>query len=241
MAGGPQGAAGPGEGLHPARATRSTPSAAGCRWCEIDKDYVFQGPDGPVDAARPVRRPAPADRRHFMFDPSWEEGCPSCTAGADEMSDGLLEHLHVRDTTLVVCRPARRSRSSSATRPSGAGRSRGTPRTAATSTTTSTSRSTSRLRPSSTTTGPRPSTRRQARATTSRATSRSSSRARATSCATATRCSTPTRPSPAAPSDRRLVLLPRPHGARPPGGVGGAEGSRRASVRRVAGVRHLSR
>ena len=30
-----------------------------------------------------------------------DEGCPSCTAGADEVSDGLLEHLHARDTTLA--------------------------------------------------------------------------------------------------------------------------------------------
>src|SRR5699024_9144065 len=42
---------------------------------------------------------------HFMW--LWEdgepldEGCPSCTAGADEVSDGLLEHLHTRDTSLV--------------------------------------------------------------------------------------------------------------------------------------------
>jgi predicted dithiol-disulfide oxidoreductase (DUF899 family) len=23
---------------------------------------------------------------HFMFDPTWEDGCPSCTAGTDELS-----------------------------------------------------------------------------------------------------------------------------------------------------------
>jgi predicted dithiol-disulfide oxidoreductase (DUF899 family) len=40
--------------------------------------------------------------RHFMFDPSWDEGCPGCTAGVDETSNGFLEHLGVRDTTFVV-------------------------------------------------------------------------------------------------------------------------------------------
>lgn len=30
---------------------------------------------------------------------SWDDGCPSCSAGADEVADGLLEHLHTRDTT----------------------------------------------------------------------------------------------------------------------------------------------
>jgi predicted dithiol-disulfide oxidoreductase (DUF899 family) len=37
-----------------------------------------------------------------MFDPSWEDGCSSCTAGADEVSPGLLEHLHTRETTLAM-------------------------------------------------------------------------------------------------------------------------------------------
>ena len=36
-----------------------------------------------------------------MFDPSWDEGCPSCTAGAHELSRGQLEHLHGRDTTFA--------------------------------------------------------------------------------------------------------------------------------------------
>ena len=36
-----------------------------------------------------------------MFNPDWEDGCPSCTAGADEIADGLLEHLHARDTTFA--------------------------------------------------------------------------------------------------------------------------------------------
>ncbi|HEX7134405.1 MAG TPA: DUF899 domain-containing protein [Iamia sp.] len=38
---------------------------------------------------------------HFMFEPEWTDGCPSCTAGAEEMSDGLREHLARRDTRLA--------------------------------------------------------------------------------------------------------------------------------------------
>jgi predicted dithiol-disulfide oxidoreductase (DUF899 family) len=37
-----------------------------------------------------------------MFAPDWDEGCPSCTAGTDEISSGFLEHLHVRDTTYAM-------------------------------------------------------------------------------------------------------------------------------------------
>ena len=36
-----------------------------------------------------------------MFHPEWEDGCPSCSAGADEVADGLREHLAIRDTTLA--------------------------------------------------------------------------------------------------------------------------------------------
>jgi predicted dithiol-disulfide oxidoreductase (DUF899 family) len=38
---------------------------------------------------------------HFMFNPEWDDGCPSCTAGADERAPALYEHLNVRDTSLV--------------------------------------------------------------------------------------------------------------------------------------------
>jgi len=55
---------------------------------EIEKPYVFEG------------------RRqliliHFMFDPEWQDGCASCTAGADEMAPGLIAHLNARETSLA--------------------------------------------------------------------------------------------------------------------------------------------
>lgn len=68
---------------------------------EVTADYAFQGPEGTVGL-----RDLFGGRRqlvviHFMFHPDWDAGCPSCTAGADEMSDGLRAHLAARDTTLV--------------------------------------------------------------------------------------------------------------------------------------------
>ena len=48
---------------------------------------------------------------HFMFDPSWEEGCPSCSADADERSAGLVAHLP-RATRRSPPSRARRSPSS---------------------------------------------------------------------------------------------------------------------------------
>jgi predicted dithiol-disulfide oxidoreductase (DUF899 family) len=138
---------------------------------EVTKEYVFQGPDGEARLLDMFSGRRQLFVGHFMFDPGWEDGCPSCSAGADEVSTGLIEHLNVRDSSLAY-----RSRSSSATRRRRAGRSPGTRPTAATSTTTSGSRSTSRSRRSSTTIEARPSTSGQERSTTSRVSSRSSGR-----------------------------------------------------------------
>ena len=67
----------------------------------IDKEYVFEGPDGKASLLDLFDGRRQLIVGHFMFDPSWDDGCPSCSAGADEISDGLLKHLHARDTTFV--------------------------------------------------------------------------------------------------------------------------------------------
>ncbi len=68
----------------------------------VEKDYVFHGADGEVGLPDMFDGRRQLIVRHFMFGPTWETGCPSCTAGADELSEGLLSHLHARETTLVV-------------------------------------------------------------------------------------------------------------------------------------------
>jgi predicted dithiol-disulfide oxidoreductase (DUF899 family) len=69
---------------------------------EITKNYVFSTADRKVTLADLFDRRRQLIVQHFMFDPSWDDGCPSCTAAADEISAGLLAHLHARDTTLAV-------------------------------------------------------------------------------------------------------------------------------------------
>ena len=68
---------------------------------EIDKDYVFEGPAGRATLLDLFDGRRQLIVGHFMFDPSWDDGWASCSAGCDEVSNGLLEHLHARDTTLV--------------------------------------------------------------------------------------------------------------------------------------------
>jgi predicted dithiol-disulfide oxidoreductase (DUF899 family) len=67
---------------------------------KVDKEYVFTGPDG-----HPSLRDLFDGRRqlivyHFMFDPSWDEGCKHCSHFADNFV-GCLVHLHARDTSFV--------------------------------------------------------------------------------------------------------------------------------------------
>lgn len=68
----------------------------------IEKDYVFEGPDGAARLADLFEGRRQLIVYHFMFHPEWEDGCPSCTAGTDEISSGFLDHLHIRDTTYAM-------------------------------------------------------------------------------------------------------------------------------------------
>ncbi|GAA4481394.1 DUF899 domain-containing protein [Rhodococcus olei] len=69
---------------------------------EVEKDYVLDGPDGPVQLIDLFDGLRQLIVYHFMFDPSWDEGCPSCTAGTDELSAGFVEHLRARDTAYAM-------------------------------------------------------------------------------------------------------------------------------------------
>lgn len=69
---------------------------------EVTKDYAFEGPEGPVSLIDLFEGRPQLIVYHFMFHPEWDDGCPSCTAGTDEISSGFLEHLHTRDTSYAM-------------------------------------------------------------------------------------------------------------------------------------------
>jgi predicted dithiol-disulfide oxidoreductase (DUF899 family) len=69
---------------------------------EIDKDYELEGPNGTVRLIDLFEGRPQLIIYHFMFHPEWEEGCPSCTAGTNELSPGFLEHLRTRDTSYAM-------------------------------------------------------------------------------------------------------------------------------------------
>lgn len=69
---------------------------------EVRTDYRFDGPGGTVGLADLFEGRRQLIVYHFMFHPEWDEGCPSCTAGIDEVSPGMVEHLRTRDTTYAM-------------------------------------------------------------------------------------------------------------------------------------------
>lgn len=70
-------------------------------WVMIEKDYVFDGPDGKESLSDLFAGRKQLLVYHFMYGPDWEEGCPSCSFWADNYN-GLDVHLAHRDTTLLA-------------------------------------------------------------------------------------------------------------------------------------------
>lgn len=96
------------------RMTRARDALAAARRAlplvRIDRDYVFEGPSGPVRFIDLFDGRRQLIVYHFMFDADppppgktgapWDEGCPGCSHMVDTMPH--LAHLHARDTTLVL-------------------------------------------------------------------------------------------------------------------------------------------
>ncbi len=78
-----------------ARHRRELPSV------RIEKDYVFEGPDGRASLADLFGARSQLIVYHFMFGPGWAQACPSCSYLSDHV-DGALPHLAARDVSFVA-------------------------------------------------------------------------------------------------------------------------------------------
>jgi predicted dithiol-disulfide oxidoreductase (DUF899 family) len=70
-------------------------------WERVDKNYVFDGPDGKQTLADLFERRSQLVIYHFMFGPDWDAGCPHCSRWADNF-DNIIVHLNQRDVTMVA-------------------------------------------------------------------------------------------------------------------------------------------
>ncbi len=73
----------------------------GLPWERVEKEYVFEGPDGQESLADLFADRSQLIVYHFMFDPEWEEGCKSCSLLADHYDPSIV-HLTHRDVTMVT-------------------------------------------------------------------------------------------------------------------------------------------
>ncbi len=67
---------------------------------KMDKEYTFEGADGPASLLDLFAGRRQLILRHYMFHPTWDEGCAGCSLQVDNL--GHSSHLNARDTTLVL-------------------------------------------------------------------------------------------------------------------------------------------
>ena len=70
-------------------------------WTRVEKEFIFDGPQGNLSLADLFDGRSQLATYHFMFGPDWAEGCPGCSYVTDHLN-GTLEHLQARDVTLVL-------------------------------------------------------------------------------------------------------------------------------------------
>jgi predicted dithiol-disulfide oxidoreductase (DUF899 family) len=70
-------------------------------WVRVEKNYVFQGPNGPQTLADLFEGRSQLFVKHFMFAPGWKEGCAGCSLDVDHL-EGALVHLEHHDVTCVA-------------------------------------------------------------------------------------------------------------------------------------------
>ena len=69
-------------------------------WVRVEKEYSFDTEEGTKTLAELFDGRSQLLVYHFMFGPSYEAGCPTCSAGADTF-DGGVPHLAARDVTFL--------------------------------------------------------------------------------------------------------------------------------------------
>ncbi len=70
-------------------------------WVKVEKEYVFDAPEGRRTLAELFGGRSQLIVYHFMLGPGWAEGCPSCSLLGDHF-DGSLVHFAHRDVTLLA-------------------------------------------------------------------------------------------------------------------------------------------
>lgn len=68
----------------------------------VEKDYKFEGPNGQVSLTDMFEGCRQLIVQHFMFDPSWDAGCPTCAESSDELTPSRLAYMRARNTAFAM-------------------------------------------------------------------------------------------------------------------------------------------
>ncbi|MBO6719375.1 MAG: DUF899 domain-containing protein [Rhizobiaceae bacterium] len=85
--------------------TRARDALAAARrqlpWVKVEKDYVFDAPEGKVSLPDLFAGRSQLVIYHFMFHPDWQAGCKSCSFWSESF-DAVGPHLAQRDVSLAA-------------------------------------------------------------------------------------------------------------------------------------------
>jgi len=70
-------------------------------WVKVDKQYMFDTPDGRQSLGELFAGRSQLVTKHFMFGPDWTDGCVGCSFEMDHVA-GALVHLEHHDVSYVV-------------------------------------------------------------------------------------------------------------------------------------------
>ncbi|MFN7101988.1 MAG: DUF899 domain-containing protein [Pseudorhizobium sp.] len=70
-------------------------------WVRVDKEYIFDTPEGRKSLSDLFAGRSQLMIYHFMLGPDWDAGCVGCSFLADHL-DGALPHLNHHDVTMMA-------------------------------------------------------------------------------------------------------------------------------------------
>jgi len=70
-------------------------------WTRVDKDYVFEGPDGRQSLSDLFEGKSQLIVYHYMYEAHWDEGCPGCSFVSDHV-DAARQHFENHDVAYVA-------------------------------------------------------------------------------------------------------------------------------------------
>ena len=70
-------------------------------WVKVEKDYIFDGPNGKETLADLFDGRSQLVVKHFMFGPDWSEGCVGCSFEMDQVQ-GALVHIKHHDVAYAA-------------------------------------------------------------------------------------------------------------------------------------------